>query len=252
MAEICNKMMECFTSGYQALTDLEHKEDMSFDAVEADIEEMNEKWTTLETETRSKIKETVEYFSQFRENEPEESEFDSIKERASQLKMEHEKLYTRHTDLVGAVEVDPGIVERQYNYSKKMKEQIVNHATKALIAAILLGMILGGVIAWRTYNAEIIPIVLGVFAGGGSVTIIGGLAYLILISVARRGVKKWEGLRDRVSKLKVLDKLIEKKTEDLYPVPNILLDRILNKHTNVTRGSIALIKQCDKYNETST
>ncbi len=87
--------MECFTSGYQALTDLEHKEDMSYDAIEADIEEMNEKWTTLEKETRSKIKDTVEYFSKFRENEPEESEFDSIKERASQLKMELEKLYTR-------------------------------------------------------------------------------------------------------------------------------------------------------------
>lgn len=152
----------------------------------------------------------------------------------------------------GAIEVDPGIVERQYNYSKTMKEQIVNHATKALMAAILLGMILGGVIAWKTYNSKIIPIVFGVFVGGGSVTIIGGLAYLILLSVGRRGVKKWEGLRDRVSKLKAMDKLIDEKAEDLYPVPNILLDRIINKHTSVTRGSIALIKQCDKYNETST
>ena len=95
MAQICNKMMECLTSGYQALTDLEHKEDMCYDKIEDDIEKVNAKWTTLEKETRSKIKETVEYFSQFGENEPEESKFDSIMERASQLKVEYQDLYTR-------------------------------------------------------------------------------------------------------------------------------------------------------------
>lgn len=88
-------MMECFTSGYQALTDLEYKENMSYDEIEADIDEMNTKWSTLEKETRSKIKETIEYFSQFRENEPEESKFDTIKERASQLESEYQALLTR-------------------------------------------------------------------------------------------------------------------------------------------------------------
>lgn len=132
-----------------------------------------------------------------------------------------------------------------------MKDQIVTHARNALIAAIVLGMIVGGVIAWSTFNGKTLPIVFGVLIGGGSVTIVGGVAYLIWISVARREVKKWEGLRDRVSKLKALDKLIDKKAEDLYPVANILLDRIINKH--VTKGSIkAVINQCDKYNETST
>lgn len=87
--------MECFTSGYQALTDLEYKENMSYDEIEADIDEMNTKWSTLEKETRSKIKETIEYFSQFRENEPEESKFGTIKERASQLEAEYQALLTR-------------------------------------------------------------------------------------------------------------------------------------------------------------
>ena len=95
MAEICNKMMECFTSGYQAITDLEYKENMSYDEIEADIEEMNTKWSTLEKQTRAKIKETIEYFSPFRENEPEESKFNTIKERASQLQVEHLSLLKR-------------------------------------------------------------------------------------------------------------------------------------------------------------
>lgn len=95
MAQICGTMLDCFTNGYQALTDLEFKENMSYDDIEADIEEMDTKWTALEDETRSKIKETVEYFSQFRENEPEDSKFDSIKERASQLKEELLTLLTR-------------------------------------------------------------------------------------------------------------------------------------------------------------
>ena len=87
--------MEYFTSGYQAITDLEFKENMSYDEIEADIEKMNTKWSTLEEETRAKIKETIEYFSDFRENEPEESKFDTIKERASQLKAEYLALLAR-------------------------------------------------------------------------------------------------------------------------------------------------------------
>ena len=95
MAGICNKLMECFTSRYQAITDLEYKENMSYDEIEADIEEMNTKWSTLEEETRAKIKETIEYFSHFRANEPGESKFDSIKERASQLKEDYLALLRR-------------------------------------------------------------------------------------------------------------------------------------------------------------
>ena len=95
MAEICNKLMDWFTSGYQKLTDLEYKENMSYDDIEADIEQMNTKWSTLEKETRTKIKETIEYFSPFRENELEESEFHTIKKRASQLKEEYQALLSR-------------------------------------------------------------------------------------------------------------------------------------------------------------
>lgn len=148
--------------------------------------------------------------------------------------------------------MDPKIVERQYNYSKTMKDQIMTHGRNALIAAILLGMILGGIIAWRTYNGQTIPIVLGVVIGGGAATIIGGLSYLVLTSVARRGVKRWENLQERVSKLKALDQIIDKKGENLYPVAHILLDRIINKHTSVMDGSIALIEQCEEYHGTSS
>lgn len=95
MAEICNKLRECLKRGYQAITDLEYKENMSYDEIEADIEEMNTKWSKLEEETRAKIKETIEYFSDFRENEPEESTFDTIKERASRLKTEYLALLAR-------------------------------------------------------------------------------------------------------------------------------------------------------------
>lgn len=95
MAEICKKLKECFTSGYHAITDLEYKESMFYDDIVANIEEMNTKWPALEEETRTKIKETIDYFSQFRENEPDEGEFDTIKEQASQLKEEFEALLTR-------------------------------------------------------------------------------------------------------------------------------------------------------------
>lgn len=158
---------------------------------------------------------------------------------------------SRHTELEGFVKVDPKIVERQYNYSKTMKDQITTHGRRALVAVILLGMILGGIIAWRTYKEQIIPIVLGVLIGGGAAVIIGGLSYFILTSVATRGVYRWKSLQERISKLKALDKIIDKKGEDLYPVPNILLDRIINKHTSVKDGSEALIEQCEEYQGTS-
>lgn len=164
----------------------------------------------------------------------------------------NESTFFRHSDLVGRVEVDPAIVERQYNYSKTMQKQIVTHARNALIAAIFLGMILGGLIAWQRWNGAALPIVLGVLTGGGSVLIIGGLAYFILTSVAKRGVNKWAGLRERVAQLKEMDKRIDKKAQDLYPVPHILLGRIIDQKTSVTRGSVALIKECNKYNESST
>ena len=97
MAQICNKMMNCFTSEYGPLADLEFVQhlNMSYAEVEADINEMDAKWELLEKETRSKITETVEYFSQFRENEPEESEFNSIAEKVSQFEVEFRDLYER-------------------------------------------------------------------------------------------------------------------------------------------------------------
>ena len=159
-------------------------------------------------------------------------------------------LISRHTELESFVKVDPEIVERQYSYSKTMKDQITTHGRKALFPAIVLGMILGGIIAWRTYNEQTISIVLGVLIGGGAAVVIGGLSYFILTSVATRGVKRWESLRERISKLRDLDKIIDKKGEALHPVPHVLLDMIINKldkHTSVKEESEALIEQCEEY-----
>lgn len=223
---------------------------MSYYEIEADIEEMNTKWSKLEEETRAKIKETIEYFSDFRENEPEESTFDTIKERASRLKTEYLALLARHTKLEGFVKVDPKIVERQYSYSTTMKDKITTHGRNALVATIFFGMILGGIIAWRTYNEQTIPIVLGVLIGGGVAVIIGGLSYFIVRGVATRGVKRWKSLKERISKLEPLDKIIDKKGEALYPVPHVLLDKIiskLDKNTSVKVESEALIEQCEEY-----
>ena len=154
---------------------------------------------------------------------------------------------SRHKKLYSSVKVDQQIVERQYNYSKTMKDQILTHGRNALIAGILLGMIIGGVIAWRTYNEQTIPIVLGVLVGGGAVTIIGGLFYLVLTSVARRGVKRWESLQIRISKHEALRNIIDKKGKNLYAV-SMRVDSIINKNTvSVMDKSEALIEQCEEY-----
>ena len=128
-----------------------------------------------------------------------------------------------------------------------MKNQILTHGRNALIAGILLGMIIGGVVAWRTYNEQTIPIVLGVLVGGGAVTIIGGLFYLVLTSVARRGVKRWESLQIRISKHEALRNIIDKKGKNLYAV-SMRVDSIINKNTvSVMDKSEALIEQCEEY-----
>ena len=161
---------------------------------------------------------------------------------------------SRHTELEAFVKVDPEVVKRQYNYSKTMKDRIMTHGRNALVAVILLGMILGGIIAWGTYKKQTIPIVLGVLIGGGAAVIIGGLSYLVLTSVARRGVYRWENLQNRISKIKALDKKIDKKGEDLYPVAYVLLDRIINskRRNSIMDGAKELIEQCEEYQGTSS
>lgn len=158
---------------------------------------------------------------------------------------------SRHTELGSFVKVAPKRVERQYKYSNTMKGQITTHGRNALVATIFLGMILGGIIAWRTYTEQTIPIVLGALIGGGVAVIIGGLSYFILISVATRGVYRWNSLQERISKLnlKALERIIDRKGEALYPV-QILLDSIINRHISagsVKEGSEALIEQCEEY-----
>ena len=153
--------------------------------------------------------------------------------------------------MAGRAGVDPKIVEERCESSKKMKSQILSHGRNALIAAILLGMIIGGVTAWSKWKDQILPVVLGVITGGGAVLIVGGIVYLVFAAVAARGVKKWDDLRKRASQLEEMDKIIDRKASKLHRVP-MLLDMIANKLQSVKQGSIQLVEQCDKYNATTT
>ena len=96
MAPICEKLLECFTDGYQALTDLESTEGLSYHEIKQDLEQMKAEWEKLEKEeTLPKIKETVEYFNRFTQQEPQEAEVEKITERAKELKNEFETLSQR-------------------------------------------------------------------------------------------------------------------------------------------------------------
>lgn len=95
MPPICEKLLECFTDGYQALTDLESTEGLSYHDIKQDLEQMKIEWEDLEKETVPKINETVEYFNRFTQNEPQEAEVDKITERANELKNDFETLSQR-------------------------------------------------------------------------------------------------------------------------------------------------------------
>ena len=87
--------MECFTNGYQALTDLESQENLSYEGIKKDLDNISSDWEDLEKETLSTLKETMEYFTQFTENEPKESEVESILTRATLLEEKFRTLLTR-------------------------------------------------------------------------------------------------------------------------------------------------------------
>ena len=65
--DVCDKIMECFTNGYQALTNLESKENLSYEGIKKDLDNISSDWEDLEKQTLSTLKETVEYFTQFTE-----------------------------------------------------------------------------------------------------------------------------------------------------------------------------------------
>lgn len=87
--------MECFTNGYQALTDLESKENLSYEGIKRDLDKISSDWEDLEKETSSTLKETMEYFTQFTENEPKESEVETILTKAKPLEENFRTLLTR-------------------------------------------------------------------------------------------------------------------------------------------------------------
>lgn len=87
--------MECFTNGYQALRDLESKENLSYEGIKRDLDKISSDWEDLEKETSSTLKETMEYFTQFTENEPKESEVETILTKAKPLEENFRTLLTR-------------------------------------------------------------------------------------------------------------------------------------------------------------
>ena len=103
-----------------------------------------------------------------------------------------------------------------------MKNNIVTHGRRAWILSVLLGLILGGVIAWTAWNSQILPVVFGVLIGGGALLIIGGLVYFIFAAVAERGVRKWKQLQQEVSHLQDTAKFILRKAQELNLLPALL------------------------------
>ena len=94
----CEKLMvccECCTNGYLALIDLNTKVNLSYHGIKEDYEQIDGEWEALDKETRPKIEQTMEYFSQFTDDEPEEAEVDKITKRAEQRKRQFATLYTR-------------------------------------------------------------------------------------------------------------------------------------------------------------
>ena len=147
--------------------------------------------------------------------------------------------------------MDPQTVEKRCEYSMKMKSQIASHGKNALIATVLLGIILGGVIAWTTWNGKILPVVFGVLVGGGVTLVIGGLTYAIFTAVAVTAVKKWEALQTRASEFQGMGKNIDRIAEKLYVV-HLLLDFIASKEETVKEGSIQLVEKCRDYISAAT
>ena len=61
--DVCDKIMECFTNGYQELTDLESNENLSYEGIKKDLDKISSDWEDLEKETSSTLEETMEYFT---------------------------------------------------------------------------------------------------------------------------------------------------------------------------------------------
>ncbi|CAH3044707.1 unnamed protein product [Porites lobata] len=125
--------MECFTNGYQALTDLESKENLSYEGIKNDLDKISSGWEDLEKETLSTLKETMEYFTQLTESEPKKSEAETILTRAKLLEEKFRTLLARHTKIGARANVYPSLVEERYQYSETMKNNIVTHGRRAWI-----------------------------------------------------------------------------------------------------------------------
>ena len=93
--DVCDKIMDFFTNGYQALTDLESNVNLSYEGIKNDLDKISPDWEDLGKETSSTLKETMEYFTQFTENEPKESEVETILTRAKLLEEKFRILLTR-------------------------------------------------------------------------------------------------------------------------------------------------------------
>ncbi|CAH3015201.1 unnamed protein product, partial [Porites evermanni] len=210
--DVCDKIMECFTNGYQALTNLESNENLSYEGIKEDLDNISSDWEDLEKETLSTLKETMECFTQFTENEPKESEVETI---LTITKLLEEKFRTLLTSQLSKVLFQIKVPSQQkFSLSEILRDNKKQHGRRAWILSILLGLILGGVIAWMAWNSQILPAVFGVLIGGGALLIIGGLVYFIFAAVAERRVRKWKQLQQGVSHLQDTAKFILRKAQE--------------------------------------
>lgn len=147
--------------------------------------------------------------------------------------------------------VDAEYVESRYKYSKQMNSQIASHGKNALIAAIVLGMIIGACVVWFSWKHEVLLTVLGALVGGGTVLVIGSIIYFSFTTAARGWEKKWKGLQESVTKFERTEKIIDKKAMALFSVQSEI-EMMAKQIKSVTECKSELIKLFKDYRAATT
>lgn len=238
-------------NAYQALEDLEFKEKQSYDEIKEDLDGMNSEWKELEERTLTKIDETEEYFKSSAGKEPEGAELEKFRSKGEQLSEEFKALFDGHNKMKARAGVDAEYVESRYKYSKQMNSQIASHGKNALIAAIVLGMIIGACVVWFSWKHEVLLTVLGALVGGGTVLVIGSIIYFSFTTAARGWEKKWKGLQESVTKFERTEKIIDEKAMALFSVQSEI-EMMAKQIKSVTECKSELIKLFKNYRAATT
>ncbi|XP_068762657.1 uncharacterized protein [Montipora capricornis] len=225
--------------------------EQSYDDTKENLDRMNSEWEELEKRTLTKIDETEEYFESSAGKEPEGAELEKIRSKGEQLSEEFEALYQGHTKMKASAEVTAEYVETRYRDSKQMNSQIASHGKNALIAAIVLGMIIGACVVWFSWKQEVLLTVLGALVGGGTVLVIGLIIYFSLTTVARGWEKKWKGLQESVTELKKMLKIIDTKAMALCSV-QLEIEMMAKQVKSVTECKSELVENFKDYRAATT